>query len=53
MIDASFKWEDLAWVRRVSGLPIVVKGIQTVDDALLCVKYGAEGMILSNHGPSS
>lgn len=50
MIDASFNWEDLAWVRKVSGLPIMVKGIQTVEDCLLAEKYGAEAIILSNHG---
>ncbi|ORY89263.1 putative L-lactate dehydrogenase [Leucosporidium creatinivorum] len=49
-IDASLSWTDLAWIRRVSGLPIIVKGVQTVEDALLCVEYGVEGMMLSNHG---
>lgn len=49
-IDASLNWQDIAWVKKVSGLPVVVKGVQTVEDALLCVEYGAEGMMLSNHG---
>jgi isopentenyl diphosphate isomerase/L-lactate dehydrogenase-like FMN-dependent dehydrogenase len=35
---------------RVSKLPLVMKGIQTPEDAIKAVKYGADAVFLSNHG---
>ncbi|KAI7570667.1 cytochrome b2 [Hortaea werneckii] len=52
-IDSTLCWEDLAWIKRVSGLPLVLKGIQTASDARKAVKFGAEGILLSNHGGRS
>ncbi|RMZ32540.1 hypothetical protein D0859_03311 [Hortaea werneckii] len=52
-IDSTLCWEDLAWIKRVSGLPLVLKGIQTASDACKAVKFGAEGILLSNHGGRS
>ncbi|GAA5865688.1 hypothetical protein JCM1840_003219 [Sporobolomyces johnsonii] len=50
-VDSALAWSDLAWIRRVTGgLPIVVKGIQCAEDAALAAHYGADGIILSNHG---
>jgi lactate 2-monooxygenase len=43
-------WEDLAFLRECTGLPIVLKGIQSAEDALLAVEHGIEGIIVSNHG---
>jgi len=43
-------WEDIAWVKKLTGMPVVVKGIMTVEDALLALEYGCEGIYLSNHG---
>jgi L-lactate dehydrogenase (cytochrome) len=48
--DASLSWRDLDWVRSESGLPIMLKGIQSVDDALLARSEGVEAIALSNHG---
>ncbi|MFE7513658.1 alpha-hydroxy acid oxidase [Streptomyces sp. NPDC057540] len=48
--DSSITWEDLAWLREQTSLPLVLKGILTAEDAELCVKYGTEGIIVSNHG---
>ena len=48
--DASLSWRDLDWVRSESGLPIMLKGIQTVEDARLAVGEGVEAIALSNHG---
>lgn len=48
--DASLSWRDLDWVRSESGLPIMLKGIQTVDDARIAVGEGIEAIALSNHG---
>ncbi|TNY24809.1 cytochrome b2 [Rhodotorula diobovata] len=50
-VDATLSWTDLAWVRRASGgLPLIVKGIQTAEDAALAAHHGANAIILSNHG---
>ena len=44
-------WERLDWLRSLSGgLPLVIKGIRNVDDALKCVEQGVDGVVVSNHG---
>ena len=48
--DASVTWEDIPWLRSLSPLPIVLKGVLTAEDARLAVDAGAEGIIVSNHG---
>jgi 4-hydroxymandelate oxidase len=48
--DASLTWADLAWIRATSGLPLVVKGLLTGEDAHLAVEHGAAGVVVSNHG---
>ena len=49
--DPRLGWGDLAWIRdQVPGLPIVVKGILTAEDAELAVQAGADGLVVSNHG---
>ncbi len=48
--DHGLSWDDVAWLRTVWEGPILLKGIQTVDDAVLAVSHGIEGVILSNHG---
>jgi len=51
VIDASLSWEDLPWLREISqGLPILIKGIHTFEDALKAYDSGARGIFLSNHG---
>jgi L-lactate dehydrogenase (cytochrome) len=48
--DPSLSWRDLEWLRSVWDGPIVVKGIQTVADAVLAADAGVEAIALSNHG---
>jgi len=48
--NPSVTWEDLAFLRECTKLPIVLKGIQSVEDAQLAVEHGIEGIIVSNHG---
>ena len=43
-------WHDLRWIRDVWGGPIVVKGIQSAEDARKAVGEGADGIVVSNHG---
>ena len=48
--DPALSWHDVDWLRSVWDGPIVIKGIQTVDDARLAVDAGVEAIALSNHG---
>ncbi|KAL4874869.1 FMN-dependent dehydrogenase [Aspergillus karnatakaensis] len=43
-------WEDLAFIRKNWDGPIVLKGIQHVEDAKLALQHGCDGIIVSNHG---
>ncbi|CAO1632728.1 unnamed protein product [Sympodiomycopsis kandeliae] len=49
-IDPSLNWEDLQWLRSVTKMPIVLKGVQTWEDAVLAAEAGLNGVVLSNHG---
>ncbi|MGH2878565.1 MAG: lactate 2-monooxygenase [Solirubrobacteraceae bacterium] len=48
--NPSVSWKDLAFLRECTRLPIVLKGIQSAQDAELAVEHGIEGVIVSNHG---
>ncbi len=43
-------WTRLDWLRSLTGLPLIVKGIRTASDALLCVEHSVDAIIVSNHG---
>ena len=43
-------WEDLKVIRQHTRIPMILKGIQHVEDAKKAVAYGADGIIVSNHG---
>ena len=47
---STLTWDDLAWLRERTTLPILVKGIQHPDDARAALDHGADGVIVSNHG---
>jgi isopentenyl diphosphate isomerase/L-lactate dehydrogenase-like FMN-dependent dehydrogenase len=47
--DATVTWSDLEWLVAY-GLPIVVKGILTAEDAVLACQHGADAVVVSNHG---
>ncbi|MFI7661152.1 alpha-hydroxy acid oxidase [Micromonospora parva] len=49
-MDATAGWDRIAWLRGVTGLPILLKGILHPADARLAVEHGAAGVIVSNHG---
>ena len=50
MFDPTMTFEDLSWVREQWDGQLTIKGIQTVDDAKKAAKFGADAIILSNHG---
>jgi 4-hydroxymandelate oxidase len=43
-------WDDIAWLRSITRLPVLLKGITHPADALLAAEHGAAGIIVSNHG---
>jgi isopentenyl diphosphate isomerase/L-lactate dehydrogenase-like FMN-dependent dehydrogenase len=47
--DASVSWRDLKWLAGY-GLPVVVKGLLTAEDAQLACEHGAAAVVVSNHG---
>jgi 4-hydroxymandelate oxidase len=50
VLDARLSWKDVDWLRSVSKLPLLLKGILHPDDARLAVDAGVDGIIVSNHG---
>jgi lactate 2-monooxygenase len=48
--NPSLTWGDLAWLRETTSLPIVLKGIQHVEDAREAARRGVDGIVVSNHG---
>jgi lactate 2-monooxygenase len=48
--NAATTWEDLAWLRQQTKLPIILKGILAPDDAQKTMDYGMDGVFVSNHG---
>jgi 4-hydroxymandelate oxidase len=47
---ADVTFEDIGWLARLGGMPVLVKGVLRADDARACVAAGAAGVIVSNHG---
>ncbi|HYY02636.1 MAG TPA: alpha-hydroxy acid oxidase [Gaiellaceae bacterium] len=47
--DTSLSWRDLEWLSGY-GLPLVVKGLMTAEDARLACEHGAAAIVVSNHG---
>jgi isopentenyl diphosphate isomerase/L-lactate dehydrogenase-like FMN-dependent dehydrogenase len=50
LLDAGVEWEYVTELRERYGVPVVVKGLVTGEDALLACEHGAAGIVVSNHG---
>jgi 4-hydroxymandelate oxidase len=50
LLDPALTWDAIGWLRSVTKLPILVKGIVRADDARRAVAAGAAGVVVSNHG---
>lgn len=50
MFDPGLTWKDIEWLKSITSLPIVVKGILRADDAELAVQHGVSAIAVSNHG---
>ncbi|CAL5439410.1 unnamed protein product [Camellia sinensis] len=49
-LDPSLCWKDIDWLRSVTSLPILVKGVLTAEDAIKAMEIGVAGIVVSNHG---
>jgi 4-hydroxymandelate oxidase len=43
-------WDEIDWMRGISDVPIVLKGVMTAEDAALAVEHGVDAIVVSNHG---
>jgi isopentenyl diphosphate isomerase/L-lactate dehydrogenase-like FMN-dependent dehydrogenase len=50
LVDASLTWNVIGRLKELTALPIVIKGIEAREDAALAVEYGADAVVVSNHG---
>ncbi len=50
LIDPTLSWETVDWLRGITSLPIVLKGIVTREDAEEALRHNVQGIIVSNHG---
>ena len=48
--ESALNWRDLEWLRSLTSMPLVIKGVQTAEDARLCAENGVEALVVSNHG---
>jgi L-lactate dehydrogenase (cytochrome) len=48
--DLTLNWEDIGWIKKRFGGPVIVKGILDVEDAKLAIDNGADAIVVSNHG---
>ncbi len=49
-IDPSLSWKDIPWFQSITKMPILLKGIQRVEDVIKAIEVGVQGVVLSNHG---
>merc|ERR1719188_1817686 len=49
-IDPSLSWKDMPWFKSITSMPIILKGIQTGEDAIPAYETGMAGCVVSNHG---
>jgi 4-hydroxymandelate oxidase len=49
-LDPALTWKDVSWLRSITRLPVLIKGIVRADDAVRAADHGASGVIVSNHG---
>ncbi|KAL4731676.1 hypothetical protein ACLX1H_000654 [Fusarium chlamydosporum] len=50
IMNSTLSWEDIPWFRSITKMPIVLKGVQRVEDVIRAAECGIEAVILSNHG---
>ena len=49
-IDPALSWKDIPWFQSITRMPILLKGVQQVEDVIRAIECGIHGVVLSNHG---
>merc|ERR1711904_215612 len=49
-IDPALCWDDVPWLKSITKMKVLLKGIQCGEDAVMAYKKGLAGCVLSNHG---
>jgi len=49
-IDPGLCWDDVPWLKSITSMPVLLKGVQCAEDAVMAYKVGLNGCVLSNHG---
>ena len=50
VIEPAINWSSFSWLKSITKLPVLIKGVLTAEDAKLAVQHGVDGIIVSNHG---
>ena len=50
LLDPAITWESIGWLKSITKLPILIKGVLREDDAERAIEHGADGLVVSNHG---
>jgi 4-hydroxymandelate oxidase len=50
LLNAALTWKDIEWLRSISKIPVLLKGVLNTDDAARAVEAGVAAVIVSNHG---
>jgi 4-hydroxymandelate oxidase len=50
LLNDALTWPDIEWLRGLTRMPVLIKGVLTAEDARLAVEHGASGVVVSNHG---
>ena len=50
LTEPSLTWDFIIWLREQCDMKIVIKGIMTHEDAAMCLQFGVDGLVVSNHG---
>ena len=49
-MDPSITWDIIKWIKSITPLPLILKGVHRPDDALFAAEMGVNGIVISNHG---
>jgi L-lactate dehydrogenase (cytochrome) len=52
-IDPGLSWKDIPWFKSITKMPIILKGVQCWEDAVMAAEAGCDGVVLSNQCASS
>ena len=50
LLEQAIDWRSFSWLKSITKLPVLIKGLLTAEDANLAVQHGVSGIIVSNHG---